>query len=61
MWQLMFDDFGDLEMVSVQCVSSRGESTNCIVGASRVLGEKGILENRIDYTYRPCLKSLSNL
>jgi hypothetical protein len=21
-WQLMFDDFGDLEMMSVQCVSS---------------------------------------
>jgi len=46
----MFDDFGDLEMVSVQCVSSQGESTNCIVGASKVLGEKKILENKIDYT-----------
>jgi hypothetical protein len=21
-WQLMFDDFGDLEMMNVQCVSS---------------------------------------
>jgi len=40
-WQLMFDDFGDLEMVSVQCVSSRGENISCIVGAPRVLGEKG--------------------
>ncbi len=39
-WQLMFDDHGDLEL-SVQCVSSRGENTCCIVGVPTILGTRG--------------------
>jgi hypothetical protein len=40
LWQLMFDVFGDLEL-SVQCVSSYGESTCYIVGTSGVSRTKG--------------------
>jgi hypothetical protein len=38
-WQLMFDDLGDFEL-SVQYVSSWGESTYYIVRASRLLGTR---------------------
>jgi len=47
-WQLMCDNFGDLEMMSVQFVPSSRDSTCCICGSSRVFG-KGILDNIIYY------------
>jgi hypothetical protein len=47
-WQFMCDDFGDLEMMSAQCVPSWRENTYYICGTSRAFG-KGILDNRIYY------------
>jgi hypothetical protein len=59
LWQLMFDDFGNFELI-VQCVSF-WEKYLMHCGSSRGFRAEGILENTIDYTHQTYPESLSSL